>query len=133
MSKPETPEEQEENLKKVRNYCTEKNILLDELYEMINNNYDDVDLKNYDLPNDIPYFMRFILFYRDVSDEGKIEFMKRFGHKYLTSKQFRMLSYGCVILFVNKEFYKIFPNTESIVYPEDGGIFFRVNSVNYFI
>ena len=77
--------------------------------------------------------MRFILFYRDVSDEGKIEFMKRFGYKYLTSKQFRMLSHGCIILFLNKEFYKIFPNNESVVYPASDKIFFCVETTNYFI
>ena len=133
MLRNETEEEQKEHLEEVKNYCTENNITIDELYEKINRNYDDIDAENYNLPKNMPHFMEFIFYYIYVSPEGKKEFLKRFGHKYFISEKFRIITHGCVIVFMNKEFYRIFPNNESVVYPEGNNRFYRVQTTNYFI
>ena len=62
----------------------------------------DVDL--FELPEKLPDFIKEILDNKWLSQDEKINFMKRFGNRYLIDEKFRKLTAFCRFVFMNGEY-----------------------------
>ena len=60
---------------------------------------DDEELANAPL-HTMPEFMKVIIYAICVNDDGKIDFMRKFGIRYLSDPDFRLITEDCVFPFV---------------------------------